>query len=213
MAGKKRNEELFIMQPGFFLLKRMRIRLGRMVRLFFWPLDRILAPNCRGEVFPPNGAEVLMTYDGPAPEINKLPAGFVVSTMRIRDFLAWFALMHTAELVWSLCLDGLVKFILDRRFSRYPTFLIWRRTQLVASASLWEEETNSNRILLVHMVAVDPETRGMGLGTHVTCLVMDYLRKELSVQDKIWLRTNGTPAQKLYEKIGFSVVLANGITH
>jgi GNAT superfamily N-acetyltransferase len=149
-----------------------------------------------------------MTYSCscPAPEINRLPPGFVVSKMRVRDFRAWFVLMHKSELVWSFCLDGLVKFFLDRRFSRYPTFLIWWGTQLVASASLWDKKNNSNRMLMVHMVAVDPETRGMGLGTHVTCLVIDYLRRELSVQHRIWLQASGIQAQRFYEKNGFSVV-------
>ena len=200
------------MQTESCLLKRTRIRLGRIVRLFLWPLDRILAPNSKGKVFPPSGEMVLMTYDGPAPEIGKLQPEFVVSKMRVRDIRAWFSLMHKSELVWSFCFDGLVKFLLDSRFSQYPTFLVWRGTQLVASASLWDEKENDKKIPLMHMMAVDPEARGMGLGIYVMCLGMNYLRNDLSIHDSIRLYTNGIPAQRLHEKIGFSVVSNNEVT-
>lgn len=198
----ERDEKL----SGLSALRRFRLWFGRAIRLFLWPLDRILAPHCGGNVFPPSAAAVFMQYDGPAPAINQLPAGLRVSKMRVRDFWAWFGLLRKSELVWSFCLDGIAKFLLDRRFARYPTFMVWRGTQLLASASLWDENRDGKKAPLVHMVAVDPAARGMGLGTYVTCLVMAHLRNDLSVSDSIRLQVSGIPAQRFYEKIGFYVI-------
>ncbi len=180
--------------------------MGKLLRILLLPLDRILAPDCTGHVFPSADLAVRMSFIGRPPELPPIPSRLRITRMSRKDFRPWFRLMYSSGLVRSFCLDGYWRFLRAPQFSRCPTYLAWEGDQLLASASSWETVQDGQTVPLVHLVAVDPTARRNGLGRYLTILVLSELRKRFPNDEAIWLTAGGKPAKELYERLGFKVM-------
>ena len=98
-------------------------------------------------------------------------------TYRRGDEQSWATIMNTG--IGS----GWTETLVQQRLTRQPQFdpdglyFALRGLDCVGSACCWRDSLDETRIGLAHMVCVLPEHRGLGLGEHLTLLVLRRLRE------------------------------------
>lgn len=128
-----------------------------------------------------------------------IPEGFSLRCFKDGDEAVW------EHLAGDMCGEGgFDKTIKNHRFfTPERVKMICYKDKPVATATAWDDEAGNADMGMVHMVAVDQEARGKGLGFIVTNAVLHHMKKEGKTSAYLTTDDFRIPAIKIYLKLGF----------
>jgi mycothiol synthase len=140
-----------------------------------------------------------------------LPAGYQLRTFQPGDEQTWLELCNPAiGMNWSM--EQLHQKLLDVPwFSPDRLFFITHNQEPVGTACAWQLTVDEKHTGYVHMVVVQPEHRGRGLGRAATLRVLHYFREHGFKESVLNTDDFRLPAIMVYRLLGFEPVIQDEI--
>jgi DNA-binding MarR family transcriptional regulator/N-acetylglutamate synthase-like GNAT family acetyltransferase len=138
---------------------------------------------------------------------------FAIRTHRTGD-LGWIvhrhAMLYSQEYGWDISFEGAVAGIVADFIQSYDPayercFVAERANGIVGSAIVVRKDYEKAKLRLVY---VEPVARGLGVGETLVTASMDFARMAGYRQMVLWTNDVLKPARRLYERLGFRLILS-----